>query len=53
MDHAEHVATNQALTTPTGTFNDVLVVQETPTSDKRYQRGIGMIFDDGALLTKY
>jgi hypothetical protein len=53
MDHAEHVAINQVLTTPIGTFNEVLVVQETPSSEKRYQRGIGLIFDDGALLTKY
>lgn len=53
MDHAEHVAMNQVLTTPTGTYKDVLVVKETPASDKRYQRGIGMIFDDGATLTKY
>jgi hypothetical protein len=52
-DRAEHVAMKQTLTTPAGTFNDVLVVKETPASDKRYQRGIGMIFDDGAMLTKY
>jgi hypothetical protein len=53
VDRAEHIAMNQTFTTPAGTFNDVLVVREIPASDKRYQRGIGMIFDDGAMLTKY
>jgi hypothetical protein len=53
MDQAEHVAMNQAFTTPAGTFHDVLLVKETPPSTKRYQRGIGLIFDDGMVLTKY
>jgi hypothetical protein len=52
-DRSEHVAMKQTFTTPAGTFKEVLVVKETPASDKRYQRGIGLIFDDGALLTKY
>jgi hypothetical protein len=53
MDQAEHVAMNQAFTTPAGTFNNVLLVKETPPSTKRYQRGIGLIFDDGMVLTEY
>jgi len=53
MDQAEHVAMNQAFTTPAGTFNNVLLVKETPPSTKRYQQGIGLIFDDGMVLTKY
>jgi hypothetical protein len=53
MDQAEHVAMNQAFTTPAGTFNNVLLVKETPQSTKRYQHGIGLVFDDGMVLTKY
>jgi hypothetical protein len=53
MDQAEHVAIGQSFTTPAGTFHDVLLVKETPPSTKRYQRGIGLIFDDGMVLTKY
>jgi hypothetical protein len=53
MDQAEHVAMGQSFTTPAGTFYDALVVKETPPSTKRYQRGIGLIFDDGIALTKY
>jgi hypothetical protein len=53
MDQAEHVAMNQAFTTPAGTFNNVLLVKETPPSTKRYQQGIGLVFDDGMVLTKY
>jgi hypothetical protein len=53
MDQAEHVAMDQTFTTPAGTFHDVLLVKETPPSTKRYQRGIGLIFDDGMVLTKY
>jgi hypothetical protein len=53
MDQAEHVAMNQAFTTPAGTFNNVLLVKETPPSTKRYQHGIGLVFDDGMVLTKY
>ena len=53
MDQAENVAMGQSFTTPVGTFHNVLLVKETPASTKRYQRGIGLIFDDGMALTKY
>ena len=53
MDRAEHTAIGVTFTTPAGTFSDVLEVSETPPSDKKYQRGIGMIYDDGAVLTQY
>jgi hypothetical protein len=52
-DRAEHVAMEGSYTTSAGTFNDVLLVNENPSSTKRYARGIGLIFDDGAKLTKY
>lgn len=52
-DRAEHVAVGESYTTPAGIFNDVLLVNENPSSTKRYARGIGLIFDDGAELTKY
>jgi hypothetical protein len=51
-DRAEHVAIETSYTTPAGTFNDVLLVAETPPSTKRYARGIGLIFDDGMVLTQ-
>ncbi len=53
MDQAEHVAMGQSFTTPAGTFHNVLLVRETPASTKRYQQGIGLIFDDGMVLVKY
>jgi hypothetical protein len=53
MDQAEHVAMGQSFTTPAGTFHNVLLVRETPPSTKWYQQGIGLIFDDGMVLTKY
>jgi hypothetical protein len=53
MDQAEHIGMDQSFTTPAGTFHNVLLVKETPPSTKRYQRGIGLIFDDGMVLTKY
>ncbi len=52
-DRAEHVAIGESYTTPAGTFHDVLRVNENPSSSKWYARGIGLIFDDGAQLTKY
>ena len=52
-DRAEHIGLGQSFTTKAGTFADVLVVEETPPSTKRYARGIGLIFDDGAELTSY
>jgi hypothetical protein len=52
-DRAEHVAMEGSYTTPAGTFHDVLLVNEKPSSTKRYARGIGLIFDAGAQLTKY
>lgn len=57
-DQAEHVAFEPSFITPAGTFKDVLLVKEhmtyeTPDSFKRYHRGIGLIFDDGMVLTKY
>jgi hypothetical protein len=53
MDQAEHIGMEQSFTTPAGTFQNVLLVKETPLSTKRYQRGIGLIFDDGMVLTEY
>ena len=53
MDQAEHVAMGQSFMTPAGTFNNVLLVKETAPSTKRYQQGIGLIFDDGMVLKKY
>lgn len=52
-DRAEHVALEGSYTTPAGTFQDVLLVKEQPASTKRYARGIGLIFDDCAQLTRY
>jgi hypothetical protein len=52
-DRAEHVAMEGSYTTPAGTFHDVLLVNEQPSSTKRYARGIGLIFDAGAQLTTY
>lgn len=52
-DLAQHVAIEKTYTTPAGTFYNVLFVKETPSSDKRYAPGIGMIYDDGAKLTQY
>ncbi len=49
-DRAEHVAIETAYPTPVGTFQDVLLVAETPPSTKRYAPGVGMIFDDGMVL---
>jgi hypothetical protein len=51
-DRAGHVAIETAYPTPAGTFNDVLLVAETPPSTKRYAPGIGLIFDDGLVLTQ-
>jgi len=50
MDRAEHMSMGGTFTTPAGTFTDVMLVQETPPSTKRYQRNVGLIYDDGALL---
>ncbi len=52
-DRAEHLSMNGTFVTPAGTFNNVLLVNETPPSTKRYQPGIGLIYDDGTLLTSY
>jgi hypothetical protein len=51
-DRAQHMAIGESYTTPAGTFHDVLLVNENPSSSKRYARGIGLIFDDGTKLTK-
>jgi hypothetical protein len=51
-DKAEHWAIEESYTTPAGTFQDVLLVYETPPSTKRYVKDIGLIFDDGMVLTK-
>src|SRR3989338_2404211 len=53
MDKAEHMAIESSYTTRAGTFNNVLYVEETPPSTKRYAPGIGMIYDDGMNLTSY
>ncbi|MBI3443635.1 metallophosphoesterase [Candidatus Woesebacteria bacterium] len=52
-DRAEHIRFESSYVTPAGTFNNVLFVQETPPSDKRYAPGVGLIFDAGAKLTCY
>jgi len=51
-DRAEHIAMEPSFTTPVGTFNNVLVVKEDPPSDKRYAPGVGMVYDDGMVITK-
>lgn len=51
QDHANHIRFEPSYTTPAGTFNNVLYVEETPPSTKRYAPGIGMVFDAGAVLT--
>lgn len=53
QDRASHLSIGGTYTTPAGVFNDVLKVEETPPSTKRYAKGIGMIYDDGAVLTSY
>lgn len=53
MDSARHEAFEPSYTTPAGTFTDVLLVNESPPSTKRYAPGVGMVFDDGAQLTSY
>ena len=52
-DRAEHLGFEESFTTPAGTFQNVLLVKETPASTKRYAQGVGLIFDDGEVLTKY
>ena len=49
-DRAQHTALGGSFTTPAGTFNNVLLVNETPPSTKRYAPGVGMIYDDGTTL---
>lgn len=52
QDRGNNVRFEPSYTTPAGTFNNVLYVEETPPSYKRYAPGIGLIYDDGALLTR-
>lgn len=52
-DRAEHITFEKSFSTTAGTFQNVLLVKETPDSTKRYAPGIGLIFDDGEVLTKY
>ena len=57
-DRARHIAFEPSFTTPAGTFKNVLLVEEKmtyeiPNSYKRYAKGVGLIFDDGMMLTKY
>lgn len=57
MDRGEILAMGETYTTPAGTFTDVMRVLDTTllsdTQDlKRYQRGIGMIYDAGMELTQ-
>jgi len=52
-DSATHDSFEESFATPDGTFYDVLLVEETPASTKRYAPGIGLIFDDGAVLISY
>ena len=49
-DRALHISFG-TYTVPAGTFNNVLLVNETPPSTKRYAPGVGLIYDDGAVLT--
>lgn len=51
-DSAKHEAFEESFTVPAGTFSDVLLVKETPASTKRYAKDIGLIFDDGMVLSK-
>ncbi|OGK08329.1 hypothetical protein A2767_07470 [Candidatus Roizmanbacteria bacterium RIFCSPHIGHO2_01_FULL_35_10] len=51
FDRAEHLSLGETFTTPAGKFENVLLVKETPDSTKRYAEGIGLIFDDGDVLT--
>jgi len=50
VDRAHHFAFEDSYTVPLGTFHNVLLVDENPLSTKRYAPGIGVIFDDDAVL---
>ncbi len=49
-DRGEHISIYPSQTTPAGTFSDILQVKETPPGDKRYARGVGLIYDGGMEL---
>lgn len=53
QDFARIVSMGGSFTTPAGTFNNVMYVQETPPSPKRYAHGVGLIYDDGSQLIEY
>lgn len=59
MDRAENLSTDVTLKTPAGTFKNCLKTEETSGLDpkdkcyKTYAPGIGLIQDEGLLLTKY
>ena len=50
-DRAEHFSIEKSFSTPAGVFENILLVKETPDSTKRYAKGVGLIFDDGLVLT--
>jgi len=50
VDWAHHFAFEDSYAVPFGTFHNVLLVDENPLSTKRYAPGVGMIFDDDAVL---
>lgn len=57
MDRAEHVKMGLEITTAAGTFRDCVAVEETSplergTSAKKYCPGVGLVYDDGAVLTE-
>lgn len=53
MDSATHIQIEDSFETDAGVFNDVLLVDENPSSTKRYAPGVGLIYDDGMELTDY
>ena len=47
-------ATGVTFNTPAGTFNNTIyIIEDFGASKKRYAIGVGMIFDDGLVLTNY
>ena len=57
MDRAEHIQMDLEIHTDAGDFEDCVLVEETSplehgTSTKKYCPGVGLVFDDGAVLTE-
>lgn len=51
-DHAAHTGSLKSYTTPIGLFYNVLVVDEVPQSHKKFAPGVGLIYDNGLVITK-